>query len=291
MTSRSQAPAFSDRRDTWAPFALMCAVVAVLMLAFSWIANAQAVADPVATAAASSDALLSIAMSFGPLWGGMAIAFGIASTVLKRNESAHWIAQGRTLAVITAAVGLGIAALMAHFGGAPWSGVLLTLVLGVFKLIDPTTTVPVAVRKTESGFARLWLLVALAIVACAAVKSESVALKDGVVTCAKSDVPAAKTLGLQLGTEALADFLAGKTQAEIWAHVSGDAEAAGKVQGLTIASCAFGGLVAELDRALHPAPPDGPSARSAVVEPQPLAGAHAALVAFESAHGITRIDP
>jgi hypothetical protein len=37
----------------------------------------------------------------------MAIGFGVASTLLKRNKSTHWIAQGRTLAVITAVIGLG----------------------------------------------------------------------------------------------------------------------------------------------------------------------------------------
>jgi hypothetical protein len=117
-------------------------------------AHARAVADPVATSAASADTLLSIALTYGPLWGGMAIGFGLLSTLLKRNESTHWIAQGRTLAVITAAVGLGIAALQAHFGGAPWSGVLMTLVLGIFKLIDPTTVPrPMTAPAVDGGAA------------------------------------------------------------------------------------------------------------------------------------------
>ena len=111
-------------------------------------AHAGAVADPVATSTTSADALLSIALTYGPLWGGMAIAFGLLSTLLQRNQSTHWIAQGRTLALITAAVGLGIAALQAHFGGAPWGGVVMTLVLGIFKLIDPTT-VPAATVIAE----------------------------------------------------------------------------------------------------------------------------------------------
>ena len=70
------------------------------------------------------------------------------SSSKKVTQSTHWIAQGRTLALITAAVGLGIAALQAHFGGAPWGGVVMTLVLGIFKLIDPTT-VPAATVIAE----------------------------------------------------------------------------------------------------------------------------------------------
>lgn len=114
------------------------------------------------------------------------------------------------------------------------------------------------------------------------------AIEAGVVTCARGDIPAAKALGLQLGTEALGQLLlAGAVD---WPALEAEAEAAAKAQGLAVASCAFGDLVAELDRALHPTPASSaPSARVAVVEP--LAGAHAALAAFERAHGITRIDP
>jgi hypothetical protein len=131
------------------PFTLLLGAVVgalcLLALPHLGVAHAHAVPDPVATSATSVDVLLSIALTYGPLWGGMAIGFGIVSTLLQRNESTHWIAQGRTLALITAAVGLGIAALQAHFGGAPWGGVLMTLVLGIFKLIDPTTVPPAAV--------------------------------------------------------------------------------------------------------------------------------------------------
>jgi small neutral amino acid transporter SnatA (MarC family) len=112
------------------------------LLLFLGHAQAQPAADSIATSATSADALLSLILTFGPLWGGMAIVFGVASTVLKRNESTHWIAQGRVLAVVTALVGVGVAALKAHFAGAPWAGVLLTAVLGLFKLIDPNTVTP-----------------------------------------------------------------------------------------------------------------------------------------------------
>lgn len=124
--------------------------------------------------------------------------------------------------------------------------------------------------------------------ACAAAKSEVSTLEAGVLRCSKADEPAAKALALQLGTEAFADALSGMTPDRIWEHVSGDAELAASAQGLAIASCAFGDLVAQIDRALHPAP-TGPAARTALVDP--LAGAHAALSAFQAKHGITRIAP
>jgi hypothetical protein len=142
------------------------------LLLFLGYAQAQPAADPIATSAASADAVLSLILTFGPLWGGMAIVFGVASTLLKRNESTHWIAQGRVLAVITAAVAVGIAALKAHFAGAPWAGVLLTAVLGLFKLIDPTTVVtpstssaPAPVKVDQAGIVSPRLLVLLALIA------------------------------------------------------------------------------------------------------------------------------
>jgi hypothetical protein len=128
--------------------------------------------------------------------------------------------------------------------------------------------------------------------ACVAAKAEVSTLEAGVLRCSKADEPAAKALALQLGTEAFADALAGMTSDQIWTQVSGDAESAAGAQGLAIASCAFGDLVAQIDRKLHPAPvsPNAqPVARAALVDP--LAGAHAALSAFQTKHGITRIAP
>lgn len=138
----------------------------------------------------------------------------------------------------------------------------------------------------------LGLAAASSLTACAAAKADAKAIEAGVVTCAKGDVPAAKSLGLQLGTEALGGLLAGKTEAQIWAQVSADAEAASKTQGLAVASCAFGPLVADLDRLLHPAPAPGVAAQglTARAEVDPLAGGRAALAAFQGRHGITRID-
>lgn len=158
-------------------------------------AQGVAVADPVATAAASTDALMTIVTSYGPLWGGMAIGFGAASTALERNKSTHWIAQGRTLAGITAVVGLGIAGLMAHFGGAAWGGVLMTLVLGVFKLINPTTVTPPAssapAKAPQAGIVALVALLAAIGAGGAALTSCGAAQRGGqaVIDCTGGNAP------------------------------------------------------------------------------------------------------
>lgn len=192
-------PASRFRLALWAVF---LGALGISLLVLGRIAHAQAVADPVATAATATDALWSVLATFGPLWGGMYVGFGAVSTALERNKSTHWIAQGRTLAVITAAVGLGIAALQAHFGGAPWSGVVMTLVLGAFKLIDPTTVTavtpaaapassPAPAKSPQAGFVapRLLLLIALipasvsVVYALSGCGPKSTAILDAAIDC------------------------------------------------------------------------------------------------------------
>ncbi len=97
------------------------------------------VADPLVAATSTTDAGYALLLQYGWLWGSMALIFGAVSTWLKANGSKHWIAQGRTLAAIVAGSGLAGAALQAHFTGAPWSGVAVTAVLALFKLMQPTT--------------------------------------------------------------------------------------------------------------------------------------------------------
>jgi len=150
----------------------------------------------------------------------MAIVFGTASTVLKRNESEHWIAQGRTLAVITTAVGLGIACLQARFGGAPWSGVLMTLVLGLFKLINPTTIASSTPSKSpQAGFSGLPLLVGLAMVglmglavvaaSCTGARQRGAAAIGAFIDCEAPDVAAALPDLVPIAKEALLGAISG----------------------------------------------------------------------------------
>lgn len=78
--------------------------------------------------------------TYGWIWGGMAVVLALASWVLKRNDSTHWIAQGRTLALIVGGLGIAAAALDAKFAGAPLSGVAMTAIAALFKLMDPRVT-------------------------------------------------------------------------------------------------------------------------------------------------------
>jgi hypothetical protein len=113
--------------------------------------------DPIGVATVSIDALWNLVATYGWTWGGMALGFTLLRDLLRRNESTHWIAQGRALAWVTVAVGIGITAVQAHFQGAPWAGVVITGILAAFKLIDPntiapnTTMPPVAPAVVERG--------------------------------------------------------------------------------------------------------------------------------------------
>lgn len=70
-------------------------IVTVLAAAIGW-----AVAHADTGAAAPLDATSAIA-KYG--WvGGVLVAYVVARTLLKRNETSHWLAQGRALSIVTA---------------------------------------------------------------------------------------------------------------------------------------------------------------------------------------------
>lgn len=96
--------------------------------------------------------------TYGPIWGGMYVVLLALQWVFKKNESTHWFAQGKNLAYVIAAVGTGITALEAHFSGTAWSGVAITAVLSLFKLINPTGKAAPA-GNAAGGAAVLALLV------------------------------------------------------------------------------------------------------------------------------------
>jgi hypothetical protein len=144
--------------------AVLVAASALYSLPFL-VSAAHAGVDPVPAATTSVDAVLAIAQTYGVLWGGVTLAYATVRWLLARNESTHWLAQGRTLATITMLVGTAGSALQAHFAGTPWSGVIATAVLGVVHLADSNVTpAPAPALKTaQAGFARLGMLALLAI--------------------------------------------------------------------------------------------------------------------------------
>lgn len=125
------------------------------------VSAAHAGVDPVPLATTSVDAVLAIAQTYGALWGGVTLAYATVRWLLTRNDSKHWLAQGRTLATITMVVGTAGSALQAHFAGTPWSGVIATAVLGVVHLADSNVTPAPTAKQAQGGFARLGMLALL----------------------------------------------------------------------------------------------------------------------------------
>jgi hypothetical protein len=129
--------------------------------------------------------------------------------------------------------------------------------------------------------------------ACSTVSSDVKAFANGAVTCAKADAVQAKALGLQLGVDALAGFLAGQDAITVWNKVAADAEAGAKTQGVAVGACAFDGVIADVEKILHPTTPgtatSALTATGAATAVDPLAAGRAALAAFESAHGVTSV--
>lgn len=125
---------------------------------------------------------------------------------------------------------------------------------------------------------------------CSTVSSDVKAFANGAVTCAKADEVQAKALGLQLGIDALAGLLGSQDAETVWAKVAADAEAGAKSQGVAVGACAFDGVIANVEKILHPTTPGtATSALAAATAVDPLAAGRAALVAFERAHGVTSV--
>jgi len=93
---------------------------------------------PIVQAITVSDDGWGLVEAYGPIWGGMLLGFGLASAFLKRNQVEHWIADGRRLALITGALGVGGAVLQMKLGGGSFAGVLVTLIGAVKLAMSPT---------------------------------------------------------------------------------------------------------------------------------------------------------
>jgi hypothetical protein len=83
--------------------------------------------------------------TYGPIWGAMLLLYGAGAIFLSKNQSEHWLAEGRTLAMLVAGVGVLGSVLEAQLGGASWAGVVVTLVGAVKMVVNPT------VKKVQAG--------------------------------------------------------------------------------------------------------------------------------------------
>lgn len=112
------------------------------------VAHAAQVVDPVATAHAVTDGAASLISTHGWLGGALLVYAGM-STFLQANQTKHWIAAGRTLAIITGLVSIAGAAAAWKFSGGPLEAVL-EAVIGAIALIVRPTVQPVAVPQPEA---------------------------------------------------------------------------------------------------------------------------------------------
>lgn len=145
--------------------------LAFFYAAYALILSSAAHADPVADATTAVDASWSLVEQFGPLWGGMLLLLGVGQVLLRANASTHWIAQGRTLAVISGSLGVLGALAQWRFGGAPLEGVLTTLVAAVAMVWHPAVPAPRSARDPQAGRSRTSLLLTLAATALVAVSA------------------------------------------------------------------------------------------------------------------------
>jgi di/tricarboxylate transporter len=97
------------------------------------------VVDPVVAATATTDDGWALVEAYGPIWGGMLLAFGLASAFIKRNEGEHWLAEGRRLALVTGVVGVLGALLQVKLGNSSFAGVVVTLMGAVKLALSPHT--------------------------------------------------------------------------------------------------------------------------------------------------------
>lgn len=120
-------------------FALHVALGAVALYTVPWLIGAASAATGDAPVPLPTpDALMAYVQNYGWIVGGLTVVYLCARWLLKKNESTHWLAQGRSLAIVTTLIGVGGTALQAYTTGTPWSGVLATAVLGLLHLADPT---------------------------------------------------------------------------------------------------------------------------------------------------------
>lgn len=254
----------------------------------------------------AADTGTDIVAKYGPLWGAFLVLIASVRYLLKRNDSEHWLAQGRLLSSLTAAAATASAFALWRFSGAPFEGVIATAVMGI-NLMFPSSVKSGAVLsaepaagKSQAGFVRLSASLMLAAIGlasalallvcasgCASLRSEVKAVGNQVVTCAKADQGKAQALGLQLAMQAVTQFIL--TGHIDWAPLADTAESGVKAQGLEVASCAFKDTVDKIQAFLA-------QAGQAAGGPQPLVaapiadGGSAALAAFQIRHSIAAIQ-
>jgi hypothetical protein len=212
----------------------------------------------------------------GPILGGGAILFCLISAFLRRNESKHWLAQGRVLALLTGiAMTLG-AVLDWQLNGGQFAGVIMTVIAAIKLALSPAVSLPAtgpALDAKPAGAGAGLAIVALLAIgigtisvmpACGPVKDAGAATLD----CTKLDAGKIATLAGHLAEE-IANYVVLAKPID-WHALRIEAQDAG----IDIGLCAFGPIVNNyLAPAQGRAAPDSASAQSARAEFEALRAA------------------
>ncbi len=126
---------------------VMLVVTALVTLCTAAVASTPG--DPLGTAQTSADGVVSTFSTYGPVIGGMYLAYAFMQTLLARYATSSWLAQGKRLAIATGLLGIVGAALQAQIIGSTWTVVLAAAVAAAFKLRTPT--VAGATPKTSAN--------------------------------------------------------------------------------------------------------------------------------------------
>lgn len=205
-------------------FAIAISVGAALIYAmFAVFAAAVAHADPIVVAATTVDSGWQLLRDYGPIIGSGLLMSGLGATFLRYNESKHWIAQGRTLALISGTVAVIAAVLEWQVNGGSPAGVIFALVAAIGLVMHPVVipAPPAAVKAPEAGFvaARMMYLLAIAalVVACATARPRLATGAGAFLDCEEPGLKASWTELYALAKPAAERLLGGSGQVDVTA--------------------------------------------------------------------------
>lgn len=127
-----------DRYPRSSLVVIFCLVLGATMVMFAAMAHAGT--DSVADATAAVGTSWDIVQHQGLILGPLLLINGLARYLLKANESAHWLAQGKTLAIVTGVMMVVGAALDWKVNGGPSAGVITALFAAIPLVMHSTVT-------------------------------------------------------------------------------------------------------------------------------------------------------
>lgn len=154
----------------------------VLLLASS----AALAASDTELAVSTADTAWDLVAQHGPIWGAMLAAFGLGSSFVRRNETEHWISQGRTLAIVVGVLGVLGSVLEAGIGGGAWAGVIVTAIAALKLALNPTTS-----AAPKAGAIAVSLLLIVAVAGCDRTKTALGNVAGATIDCMAPDAASA----------------------------------------------------------------------------------------------------